>query len=469
MKHQYRGHSPLAILIALLIAFGGFVTTQPTAVAAEVPAGFPNASTTGLSNPSILTKHDGGMTITEDNTVLENMEIHGTIRIEANNVVMRNVWVYSTGFWTIRVDSGSLLIEHSEIGHADYPGERGIGGENITGRYLDIHHSEDGIKLDTNNLYEYIYVHDLDTNAGGPHADAIQADGGAQNAVVRHATLDSTGPLGLGNAAIILKSDLGSIDNILIEDAYLNGGNYTFYSREGGNGDPSNVVLRNSVFGPDYNYGRISIDGTVGFENNKLWDGTPIDVEGDPTAPAPPPPPSTGNGTFWDDDSNQFESEIEALAAAGVTNGCGENAFCPNGSVTRAEMAAFIVRALGESPSSGNSFSDVPSNAWYAGYVNRLAELGVTTGCAPGKFCPSNLVSRAELAVFIVRAVDEAPATVRGLYADVPFAAWYGPHAETLHDLNVTNGCATNPLRYCPGDATTRGQMAALLVRAFDL
>ena len=466
MTHVHRNRL-LTFVLALLVAIGGFAVSQSAAVAAEIPDGFPNASNTGLSNPSILTKHDGGMTITEDNTVLENMEIHGTIRIEANNVVMRNVWVYSTGFWTIRVDSGSLLIEHSEIGHADYPGERGIGGENITGRYLDIHHSEDGIKLDSNNLYEHIYIHDLDTLAGGPHADAIQADGGAKNAIVRHATLDSTGPLGLGNAAIILKSDLGSIDNILIEDAYLNGGNYTFYSREGGNGNPSNVVLRNSVFGPDYNFGRISIDGTIGFENNTLWDGTPIDIDGDPTSP--PAPTTTTNGTFWDDDSSLFEAEIEALAASGVTNGCGDGAFCPDGSVTRAEMAAFIIRALGESPSSGNAFSDVPSNAWYAGYVNRLAELGITNGCTADRFCPSDPVSRAELAVFLVRAVDASTATVRGLYADVPASAWFGSHAETLHDLNVTNGCATNPLRYCPFDATTRGQMAALLVRAFDL
>jgi hypothetical protein len=241
---------------------GVFALTTPgraqTQAGLEVPA-----PAVGLLDPDALSLFAGSYVADVDNSVVENLEIHGDLRIRAENVTVRNVWVYGTGPWTVFVEEGSVTLEHVEIGHPDFPGERGVGGDNVTARYVDIHHVEDGIKLDSNSLYEYIYVHDLDTLADGPHADAIQADGGAKNSIVRHAVLDSSGPLGTGNAAIILKSDLGSIDNIRIEDSYLNGGAWTFYSREGGNGNPTNVVLDNVQFGPVQEYGLMSIDGFV--------------------------------------------------------------------------------------------------------------------------------------------------------------------------------------------------------------
>ena len=264
--------------------------------------------TAGLLDPDALTLFAGTYVADVDNSVVENLEIHGDLRIRAENVTVRNVWVYGTGPWTVFVEEGSATFEYVEIGHPDFPGERGIGGDNVTARYLDIHHVEDGIKLDSNSLYEYVYVHDLDTLAAGPHADAVQADGGAKNSVIRNSFLDSTGPLGTGSASIILKSDLGPIDNIRIEDTYLNGGAWTFYSREGGNGNPTNVVLDNVQFGPDQEFGLMSIDGFVYADGpvrdaagNEIVDaqlirpGDPDPEPSDEPEPAPSesgPPPS---------------------------------------------------------------------------------------------------------------------------------------------------------------------------------
>jgi glucose/arabinose dehydrogenase len=182
-------------------------------------------------------------------------------------------------------------------------------------------------------------------------------------------------------------------------------------------------------------------------------------------------------GSFIDDDGNPHEPNIEAIAAAGITTGCNPpigDQFCPGDPVSRAEMAAFLLRATGQAdnlPAYGGIFPDVPAGQWYTGYVERLAELDITRGYSDGTFRPAGLVSRAEMAIFIVRAIGEEAnlATLRGLFIDVPATAGYGPSAERLYDLGVTLGCGTDPLRYCPTDVVSRDQMASFLVRAFGL
>lgn len=178
-------------------------------------------------------------------------------------------------------------------------------------------------------------------------------------------------------------------------------------------------------------------------------------------------------GRFTDDDGLDAEPDIETIAGLGLTQGCNppdNDRFCPAAGVTRAEMAAFIVRALGESTNIGphqGLFSDVDADAWYAGYVERLAELEVTTGTGPEVFAPDRVVSRSEMAAFLVRAFGSgngSPAT--GVFADVSGTAWYAEEVEELYALGVTRGCATEPLRYCPTDQVTRGQMASFLARA---
>ncbi|MGI9610262.1 MAG: hypothetical protein ACR2NL_08195, partial [Acidimicrobiia bacterium] len=250
------------------------------------------AATPGLSDPSALEVHEGNLSITTDGAVVEDLEIRGSLRIDANDVVVRNVWVYPKSFWTIYVGSGSASFEHVEIGHPDAVGERGIGGNNVTARYLDIHHVEDGIKIGSNVLYDNVVVHDLDSNRDDPHADAVQADGGQSNAVIMNSSLDSTGPLGNGNAAVILKSDLGTLDDITITNSYLNGGNYIVYVRDGGNGMPTNIEFSNNQIGSDNNYGIVSTDGPFTWGGNSLTStGELIDVKGepDPTATSTTP------------------------------------------------------------------------------------------------------------------------------------------------------------------------------------
>ena len=101
---------------------------------------------------------------------------------------------------------------------------------------------------------------------------------------------------------------------------------------------------------------------------------------------------------------------ISLSASPRVTAGCADGTvlrFCPDGTVTRDQMAVFLSRAyeLPEGPDPG--FSDVPDGAWYAADVARLAAAGITAGCADGDvlwFCPDRDTTRAQMATFLYRA-----------------------------------------------------------------
>jgi len=121
-----------------------------------------------------------------------------------------------------------------------------------------------------------------------------------------------------------------------------------------------------------------------------------------------------GADGFSDDDGSPFEVQIDALAAAGIANGCGPGLFCPDRPVTRAEMATFLVRAFaGDGPfdPAPDAFSDDDGSPHEAA-IDRIAAMGVTLGCGPGLFCPDDDVSRGEMASFLTRAMGLSPIAV---------------------------------------------------------
>lgn len=163
---------------------------------------------------------------------------------------------------------------------------------------------------------------------------------------------------------------------------------------------------------------------------------------------------------------------VDSLYAAGVTQGCNTDPlrFCPDASVTRAEMAAFLLRALGlddTAVSFTGYFSDVPPTDWYADLAERLYLEGITAGCGtdPLRYCPEDPVTRAEMAVFIIRALSAPTTTFQGIFSDVPDGAWYGPYVEQLALLGITSGYQDGTFR--PGQKITRAEMAVMVDRAF--
>jgi len=182
-------------------------------------------------------------------------------------------------------------------------------------------------------------------------------------------------------------------------------------------------------------------------------------------------------GRFVDDDGNFHEPNIEVIAGAGLTKGCDPPAndrYCPADLVSRASMAAFLIRAVGGDVSAQpyqGYFGDVPAGRWYTPYVERLFELGITTGYEDGTYRPDQPVSRAEMAAFIVRAFGHSAelGANRGVFVDVDPASWYAPSAELIYDLGITTGCSADPVAYCPDDLVLRDQMASFLARALGL
>ena len=165
---------------------------------------------------------------------------------------------------------------------------------------------------------------------------------------------------------------------------------------------------------------------------------------------------------------------INAIYEAGITAGCGANLYCPDNAVTREQMAAFQVRAVEGEPPTGYCagsapFADVDAAGWACGYIKRLAELGLTTGCGGGNFCPSATVTREQMAAFLVRAVEgEPPANScagGAPFLDVDATGWACPYIQRLKALEITNGCGAG--NYCPTDSVQRDEMAAFLTRAF--
>jgi hypothetical protein len=168
-------------------------------------------------------------------------------------------------------------------------------------------------------------------------------------------------------------------------------------------------------------------------------------------------------------------AQIDAIAAAGITGGCSVTPplFCPDAPITRAQMAVFIETSLGNPPNSclGNVFTDVTETSVgpvFCGFIEKLAEDGITGGCGGGNFCPNDPVTRAQMAVFIETALGNPPNSCLGnVFTDVTETS-VGPafcgFIEKLTEDGITGGCGGG--NFCPNDPVTRAQMAVFLVAA---
>ena len=123
------------------------------------------------------------------------------------------------------------------------------------------------------------------------------------------------------------------------------------------------------------------------------------------TSRGTPPPPATGT-LFQDVPAGYWAGPwIEELAREGIASGCSASPplFCPNNTLTRAEMAVWLIGARHENPppATGTRFADVPANYWAARWIEQLAADGITAGCGGGNYCPEQPITRGEMAVFL--------------------------------------------------------------------
>ncbi|MGH9163475.1 MAG: carboxypeptidase regulatory-like domain-containing protein, partial [Vicinamibacteraceae bacterium] len=177
------------------------------------------------------------------------------------------------------------------------------------------------------------------------------------------------------------------------------------------------------------------------------------------------------------------DAYIHGLATALRSGGCGGGHFCPGDPLTRRAAARWLARAAYGadflvSPATGQVFQDVAPDSFGAGEIELLAGKGVITGCSddPARFCPMQSISRAELAVWQLRALEGAdyvPPICKGLFGDVPCAVTREfPFADWIEDLATrvpATACSTDPLLFCPDTPVTRGEASIFTVGAFDL
>ncbi len=175
--------------------------------------------------------------------------------------------------------------------------------------------------------------------------------------------------------------------------------------------------------------------------------------------------------------SHPFHNFVGRIARAGVTVGCGNGLYCPDSPVTRAQIAVFLLRGNdGASyvppPATGTIFSDVPAGSFAAAWIEQLSARAITAGCGPGLYCPAAAVTRAQVAVFLLRTrlgSSYTPPPASGLFADLPASDPFARWAEDLYARGLTAGCGTSPLRFCPSSPVTRGQMSVFVATTFGL
>jgi hypothetical protein len=171
--------------------------------------------------------------------------------------------------------------------------------------------------------------------------------------------------------------------------------------------------------------------------------------------------------------TDPFFDAVNLMSSMSITTGCSTNplSYCPNANVSRGQMAVFIVRAVmgGDnfSYSAAPYFNDVGTGNIYYRWIQKMRELGITTGCGTNLFCPNDPVTRAQMAVFVIRARYGADAAFTysstPLFTDVGAANTYFPWIQKMDQVGITTGCGAG--LYCPDGLVTRAQMAVFVVR----
>jgi hypothetical protein len=171
-----------------------------------------------------------------------------------------------------------------------------------------------------------------------------------------------------------------------------------------------------------------------------------------------------------------YYRDVETLLHNGVTGGCTSASYCPSGAVTREQMAVFALRgkkgAAYTPPFCGPvpMFADVPPLSFFCAWIEELARRGVVSGCGGGNYCPTGVVTREQMPVFVLRLLDPAlnpPGCTVPVFADVPATSPFCRWIEELARRGVVTGCGNG--NYCPTAPVTREQMAVFITATYGL
>lgn len=247
---------------------GGDTTPTPTS--------WPSASNTGIAGCPALATQNGNVNL-GNNQTLENKLVNGQVRITGNNVTVRCVKVVDGGLFPIDAErsgytsASDVLLERVEVDcSSSATTHAGLLLFGATARQVNVHHCTDGFRFADKVTIEDSYCHDLNsTDPNDPHYDCAQTSGGG-GLVIRHNTF-----VGRDTSNILIKSDLDSISDVLIENnKFLGTPGYHVYSVSGGYGTPSNVRFLNNRFGRNFGFGPCTFNAPAPVWSGNVWDDT---------------------------------------------------------------------------------------------------------------------------------------------------------------------------------------------------
>jgi len=172
--------------------------------------------------------------------------------------------------------------------------------------------------------------------------------------------------------------------------------------------------------------------------------------------------------------SQQFYTWVTTLVSNAITVGVGGGNYGVSNPTLRQQMAVFLLKGRHGlcyvPPACTGIFGDVPCPSTFANWIEALAAEGITGGCGGGDYCPTNPVRRDQMAVFLLKAEHGSayvPPACLGIFADVSCPSQFANWIEQLSHEGITGGCGGG--NYCPQNPNTRGQMAVFLVKTFGL
>jgi cell wall-associated NlpC family hydrolase len=169
---------------------------------------------------------------------------------------------------------------------------------------------------------------------------------------------------------------------------------------------------------------------------------------------------------FSDTRGSVHEPAIEALAREGIVNGCDDGRFCPEATLNRGQVATLLANALNlDTSKRGDSRFRDTAGSVHEGAIEAIAREGYTAGCTSTAFCPNDPVTRGQLATLLDKAFDLSPARDRRYFDDTAGIVHEGA-IERLADEGIAAGCTH--IHFCPTQRLTRGQGATFLGRALD-
>jgi hypothetical protein len=172
--------------------------------------------------------------------------------------------------------------------------------------------------------------------------------------------------------------------------------------------------------------------------------------------------------------SQQFHFYVTTLVSNSITVGIGNGLYGVGEPTLRQQMAVFLLKSkyglCYTPPPCAGQFGDVPCPSNFANWIEALAAEGITGGCGGGNYCPQNPVRRDQMAVFLLKAEHGStytPPGCAGTFPDVPCPSQFADWIEQLAVEQITGGCGGG--NYCPGENNTRGQMAVFITKTFHL